>query len=179
MIRGQKALTYRRAAWLAAGILAGCATPPEKPAPVVTEQPAPPSEAAIAKPTPRILKEPKRPGPIPVRPLTVAAECSFRDEVGYGGSLKLAVQEAQVQDFDAAVHIPKRGMCRFALKDFQQTRSLPNVELIHRSNGCIVRMWEQGERVTVAFQQCEHMCTAGAYPYLWPILADRQDGSCT
>jgi hypothetical protein len=159
-------------------IVAACATP-EKAPPVATEEPSHAPDIAVARPAPRPLKGPKRPGPIPVRPLNVAAECSFRDEAGYGGSLKLAVQEARVQDFDAAVHIPRRGMCRFALKDFQQTRSLPNVELSHRTNGCIVRMWEQGERVTVAFQQCEHMCTAGAYPYLWPILADRQDGSCT
>ena len=35
-----------------------------------------------------------------------------------------------------------------------------------------------GERVTVAFQQCEKMCSGNAHSYLWPILNDRNKGSC-
>lgn len=118
------------------------------------------------------------PGPIPTRALNVVTECRFRDESGYNGLLRLAVQEAQVQAFEATVNVPGRGACRFDLKNFRQTRELPNVELNHLRDPCIVRLWEQGERVTVAFQQCKKMCSGTAWDHLWPILNDRRDGSC-
>ncbi len=155
-------------------LLGACATPEKAPPPTVeTLSPAAPAIAApIAVP-----KSPK-PGPIPVRPLNVKTECKFRDETGYNGALKLDVAGAQVHAFEAKVNIPKRGACRFDLKDFRQTRELPTVELSQTKGNCIVRVWEQGERVTVAFQQCEKMCSGSSYPYLWPILNDRRDGSC-
>lgn len=119
-----------------------------------------------------------RPGPIPTRPLNVLAECRFRDETGYSGNLTLTIDQATVQAFEAAVNVPKRGVCQFSLKNFRQTKALPNVELSHLSDPCIVRVWEQGSRVTVAFQQCRKMCSGKAWEHLWPILADTQDGSC-
>ncbi len=119
-----------------------------------------------------------RPAPIPVRPLNVRTECNFRDESGYNGALKLKVAEARVQAFQAKVNIPRRGACRFDLKDFRQTRELPAIELTQNRGRCIVRMWEQGSRVTVAFQQCEKMCSGNSHSYLWPILNDRRDGTC-
>lgn len=138
--------------------------------------------AAESKPT-RIKREPpapktKSPGPIPTRALNVESECRFRDETGYGGTLRLSVKEAQVQTFEAAVIIPRRGTCRFDLKNFRQTRNLPTVELNHMRDSCIVRLWEQGERVTIAFHQCQKMCSGSAWDHLWPILNDRRDGSC-
>lgn len=153
-------------------ILAACAAP-EK-APPVAEAPPP---APLAK-APPAKARPARPGPIPVRPLNVKTECSFRDETGYSGALKLEVAEARVHAFTAKVNIPKRGACRFDLKDFRQTRELPAIELSQNRGRCIVRMWEQGERVTVAFQQCEKMCSGNSYNHLWPILNDRRDGTC-
>lgn len=119
-----------------------------------------------------------KPGPIPTRALNVATECSFRDETGYGGKLKLSIDQARVQTFEAAVDIPRRGICKFNLKNFRQTRELPTVELSHLRDPCVVRVWEQGTRVTVAFQQCRNMCSGNAWDHLWPILNDRQDGSC-
>lgn len=180
----------RAAAWLMAGVLAGCAGPEttriEEPTPAADEtrqaQKLPEPPAQVVPETSRIKRRPapaaRRGKPIPVRPLTVRTECSFKDEVGYGGSLSLAVDQARVARFDASVTIPRRGVCRFSLADFDQTQKLPNIVLSHRFNGCIVRMWEQGERVTVAFEHCESMCSPGAYPYLWPILAYRREGSC-
>lgn len=120
----------------------------------------------------------KRPGPIPVRAINVATTCSFHDETGYAGSLTLKVEDALVREFVADVAIPKRGICRFNLKAFRQTQTLPTVELSHRQGACKVRVWEQGERVTVAFDTCSRMCSGDAWPYLWPILNDRRDGSC-
>ncbi len=156
---------------LPALLLAACAAPGKAPPAAEAPQPAPVAKAPAAA-------KPARPGPIPVRPLNVKTECSFRDETGYNGALKLDVAEAKVQAFEAKVNIPKRGACRFNLKDFRQTKELPAIELSQARGRCIVRVWEQGERVTVAFQQCEKMCSGNSYSYLWPILNDRSKGSC-
>lgn len=110
--------------------------------------------------------------------MNVRTDCIFRDESGYSGSMKLAVEHAKVQAFQAAVIIPRRGSCRFDLKNFRQTRELPTVQLTHLRDACVVQVWEQGERVTVAFQHCQKMCSGNAWEGLWPILADRRDGSC-
>jgi hypothetical protein len=162
----------RRLILIASLALGACAAPEKAPPPAAEAPPAVP--VAAAKPQPK----PQKPGPIPVRPLNVKTDCSFRDETGYNGALKLNVAEAKVQAFEAKVNIPKRGACRFDLKDFRQTKEMPAIELSQNKGRCIVRVWEQGERVTVAFQQCEKMCSGNSYSYLWPILNDRGKGSC-
>ena len=158
-------------------LLGACARPeraPEVAVPTPVARPPPVAAAAVA---PALPKQ-KKPGPIATRPLNATIECSFRDETGYNGMMKLAVEEARVRSFEAAVNIPSHGTCRFDLKNFRQTRKLPNVELRHFRDRCIVHMWEQGEQVTVAFQQCQKMCTGKAWDHLWPVLIDRRDGSC-
>ena len=167
------------------GLLLGACTSPPRTAkapdagvlPPATVQ-APAWVKSPAAEAPLVAPKHKKPGPIPTRALNAQAECSFRDESGYNGAMKLAVVEARVNSFEANVNIPQRGTCRFDLRDFRQTRELPNVELSHRQDRCIVRVWEQGERVTVAFQQCQKMCSGDAWEYLWPILTDRRNGSC-
>ena len=121
---------------------------------------------------------PERVTPIPVRPLAIKTDCSYRDETGTSGMLKLDVAAAHVRAFEARVNYPQHGVCHFALKDFRQTKELPAIELTQQNGSCIVRMWEQGARVTVAFQQCERMCTGSASEQLLPIIYDRRDGTC-
>ena len=160
-------------------LLGACAGPERAPEDEVSAPPV--ASAPAAKPPPIAAPrtpKPKKPGPIPTRPLNVKTDCRFHDESGYKGTMKLYVEGAKVQSFAATVNVPGRGVCSFDLKDYRQTRELPNVELRHRSDGCIVRVWEQGERVTVAFQQCQRMCSGNAWEGLWPILNDRRDGSC-
>lgn len=157
-------------------LLAGCSTPME-PAPSVPQRPAEPSQPA-PPPVAAASAKPKKPGPIPTRALNVATDCRFRDETGYSAALALAIEEARVSRFEARVDIPRRGTCQFALKNFRQTRELPIVELTHRKDACVVRVWEQGERVTVSFDRCRTMCSGSAWNHLWPILADRRDGTC-
>lgn len=120
----------------------------------------------------------ERPTPIPVRPLSVKTDCSYRDETGGSGMLKLDVAAARVRAFEARANFPQHGACHFVLKDFRQTREMPAIELSQPNGGCVVRMWEQGSRVTVAFQQCERMCTGSAWDQLLPMIYDRRDGSC-
>jgi hypothetical protein len=118
------------------------------------------------------------PPPIPLRPLNVTTDCNYRDEAGISGTLRLDVAAARVRAFEARVNIPQHGSCRFDLRDFRQTKEMPAIELSQPNGSCIVRMWEQGTRVTVAFQQCERMCSGSAYDQLLPMIYDRRDGSC-
>jgi len=174
-------MTVRRAAaLLAVALLAGCATP----------EPPPPVAAA---PAPRVEPPPEPPPrrdplkhlanrdlkPMPVRPLNAKANCRFRDETGYRGRMNLDVKDARVARFDARVDVPKRGSCRFELKDFRQTGRLPAVVLAGKKSGCIVSLWEQGDQVTVAFRDCRAECSGDSVDYLWPILVDNRKGSCS
>ena len=120
----------------------------------------------------------ERPPPIPARPLDARADCSYRDETGTSGTLKLEVVRARVRTFEASVNYPRHGICRFTLGDFRQTLEQPSIELSQQGGACIVRMWEQGNRVTVAFQHCNNMCSGSAYEQLLPIIYYRHDGSC-
>lgn len=167
---------------MAALLLGACATPP---APEPLQRAGEPEAAQVPiaagrAPKPSSSSAPKsnKPRPIPTRALNVATNCNFRDETGYNGRLKLSIEKARIQAFEAMVNIPRQGACRFDLKNFRQTRELPTVELTHLRDRCVVRVWEQGERITVAFQDCRKHCSGNAWEHLWPILNDTRDGSC-
>ena len=71
------------------------------------------------------------------------------------------------------------GTCRFNLKEFEQAETLPQALFRHkRDAGCLVRMWEQGPRVTVAFNSCAKSCEGQAFDYLWPIVVEAKSGRC-
>lgn len=115
----------------------------------------------------------------PTRPLNVKSKCSHRDAVGTQTQLNLLVKEAEVKAFTAKVRIPKYGTCNFDLKSFKQTEKLPQA-LLTATDGskCSVRMWEQGSRVTVAFNNCPKSCEGDAFSYLWPIMVEAKSGRC-
>lgn len=171
----------RAAALLVVALLAGCATP-EPPPPVAVPAPAPPAPPATA-PEPRQDKlkhlANRHLKPMPVRPLNAKASCSFKDETGYRGRLRLDVKEAAVKRLEASVDVPKRGSCRFKLADFRQTDSQPAVVLAARKGDCKIRLWEQEDQVTVAFRDCRVECSGDSVDYLWPILVDNRKGSCS
>jgi len=167
-------MPHRSPPLLLALLLGACVSPERAPEVAVPAPVAKPPPVAAVPAAPK----PKKLAPIPTRPLNVRVDCSFRDETGYNGLMKLTVEEARVQSFEIIVNIPRHGICRFDLKSFRQTRKLPTVELSHLHDRCIVHMWEQGEKATVAFLQCQKMCSGKAWDHLWPILIDRRDGSC-
>ena len=162
--------------------LSGCAMfEPEPPPPA---PPPPPPPKKVEKP--RIESQPLKHlvgrdlKPMPIKPLNVKTRCTFRDEVtGTRGRLDVQVKEDQVKTFSAEVNIPKRGICRFDMKDFAQQQKVHPVTMTTKSDTCAVRMWEQGTRVTVAFNECTAKCEGNAYEYLWPILIDNKTGRCT
>ena len=94
--------------------------------------------------------------------------------------MNLLVDEGEVQEFKADVNIKGRGTCRFALTDFRQESTTPQVLLRHaKDSKCTVRMWrEQGEKITVAFNSCHKSCDGKAFDYLWPILVESTTGQC-
>ena len=168
-------------------VLAGCADVPPAP-------PAPPPAAILAPPAvepPKLEDEVKiRSQPLkylvgrqltpqPTRPLNVRSRCSHRDAVGTRTALDLLVKEAAVKTFTADIAIKGHGTCRFRLKDFEQAEKLPQALLKSKDgSGCSVRLWEEGARVTVAFNSCPQSCEGDAFSYLWPILIEAKSGRC-
>ena len=72
-----------------------------------------------------------------------------------------------------------KGTCSFNLKNFTQKEKLPQALLLAKDGSdCSVRLWEQGQRVTVAFNNCAQACEKDAYSYLWPIMVEAKSGKC-
>lgn len=162
--------------------LGGCALFEPEPEPAPPPPPPPPKKVE----KPRIESQPLKHlvgrdlKPMPIKPLNVKTRCTFRDEVtGTRGRLDVQVKEDVVKTFAAEVNIPKRGVCRFNIKDFAQQQATHPVTLTNAKDTCAVRMWEQGTRVTVAFNECTAKCDGNAFEYLWPILIDNKTGRCT
>ena len=166
-------------------LLGACATPTPAPLPEPAPADAAPAMAPQAQKKAHIESQPlkhllgRKLKPIPDRALDVRTRCSFRDVAGGRGTMDLQVTKAEVKRFIAEVTIPKQGLCRFDMKSFQQTASLPNVVLTDAASGCVVRMWEQEKGVTVAFNACQAKCSGDAFSYLWPILVDTKNGRCS
>src|ERR1035437_6260312 len=140
---------------LLALLLSACTKPEPRPEPA----PEPVAQAAAPEPASRerIKSQPLKHllgrslKPMPDKALDVRTKCSFHDVAGGRGTMDLQVTKAEVKRFVAEVSIPNQGLSRFDMKNFQQTARLPNVVLTDQTSGCVVRMWEQGQGVTVAF----------------------------
>lgn len=178
-------LPSRLTACLLIGLAAGCAeverrvdTPPSEPK-IAEEVPPPP--VVEKKPESQLLKYlvGRNLKPMPTRPLNVRSKCSHKDDVGTRTRLNLLVKNAEVKAFAANIDIPKRGTCRFNLRNFKQTATLPQALLAAKDGSeCTVRLWEQGDRVTLAFNNCPQSCDGEAFSYLWPIMVETKSGRC-
>ena len=159
-------------------LLGACAAPEPAPAPASeADNQSPPVERIKSQPLKHLVGRTLK--PIPDKALDIRTKCSFRDVAGGRGSMDLQVTKAEVKRFVAEVNIPRRGLCRFDVKNFQQTSKLPNVVLTDDESGCVVRMWEQEKGVTVSFNACQAKCSGDAFSYLWPILVDSRNGRCS
>lgn len=158
-------------------ILAGCASEPPEPEPA----PEPVATAPAPKPKNDPLKylKGRTLKPQPTRPLNVRSQCSHRDAIGTQTRLDLMVKEAEVKRLNATVAIKGHGTCRFNLADFKQAETLPQPLLRHKNApDCQLRLWEEGPRVTLAFNNCPKACEGDAFSYLWPIMIDGKSGRC-
>lgn len=174
-----------RRSWaiLAVLVAAGCAEVDKQPEPAAVEA-APDSPSSAATPpsfksdTLKYLAK-RQIKPQPTRPLNVKSTCAHKDAIGTVTRLDLLVKEAEVKTFSAEVSIKGYGTCRFNLQEFDQVEKLPQALLKHKSEaGCSVRMWEQGPKVTVAFNSCPKACEGDAFSYLWPIMVEAKSGRC-
>lgn len=126
---------------------------------------------------------PPAPPPVAQIPAPAAAgmnligNCVAKEETGYAENVRFDVAGGIVRQLDARIDIPNRGSCRFQLAEFSQTKQAPFVELLARSgSACALRMWQQGDRITVAATDCAEQCTRGAFDYLWPIELNAAGG---
>ena len=169
-------------------LIGGCAETPvaeRVPEPVVMatakKPPPPPAPATSAEYSPDALRFLARHNlqPQTTRPLNVRSRCANIDAIGTETLLDLLVNNAEVQTFHAQVAIRGRGTCRFSLTDFDQVERLPQALLRHkRYAGCTVRLWEEGKKVTIAFNSCPRSCDRNAFSYLWPIMVEADSGRC-
>ena len=167
-------------------LLGACATPeplpePAVPAPVPVAVKKYKDERIVSQPLKHLLNRTLK--PMPDQALNVRTKCAFHDEIGTRGKMDLQVKNAEVQRFTAEVSIPRQGVCRFDMKNFQQTGTLPTVKLADAVSGCAVLMWAQElgreKSVTVAFSGCQAQCSGDSFSYLWPILVDTRNGRCS
>lgn len=159
-------------------LLAACGSLPEAP----KQQPEPQPEVGEApkmkNSTLKYLAN-RNLKPQPTRPLNVKSKCSHRDAIGTLTRLDLLVQNADVKTLDAQISMKSHGSCQFRLKDFVQEAHLPQALLRHRQESeCTLRLWEQGNNVTLAFNSCPKSCEGKAFDYLWPVVIDARNGRC-
>jgi hypothetical protein len=160
-----------------AAALAGCATP-QPPAPAEV-RPAETTAPQTIESQPLKYLAKRKLAPMPDRAINIKTSCKFRDQTGYRGHLDLQVRDDEVRRFSAEVDIPKRGSCHFDLKNFRQASGRPVALQTASDDACVVRVWEQQNRVTVAFRDCQAQCSGDSFDYLWPILVDAPTGKCS
>lgn len=167
-----------------AAFLGGCAEVAKQPEPAKVPEVAKESPAAVEE-TPKFKNSTlkylagRNLKPQPTRPLNVKSNCTHRDAIGTQTRLSLLVKQAEVKSFSAQVSMKGHGACRFDLSDFEQAEKLPQALLRHkREKDCTVRMWEQGNNVTIAFNSCPKSCEGNAFDYLWPVVVDARSGRC-
>jgi hypothetical protein len=157
------------AAMLGASLLvAGCAEMKEQAAEIREilrtlrgKQPAPPPPAP---PPAAQIPAPAAGG------LSMIGNCVGKEETGYAENVRLDVAGGKVSRLEARIDIPGKGSCTYRLADFQQTKQTPYVELLARSkSACALRMWQQGDRITLAATDCAEKCTRDAFDYAWPV----------
>lgn len=164
-------------------LMAACTSTPEVLAPVAVEQSPEPVQEVVEVPkfknsTLKYLAN-RNLKPQPTRPLNVKSKCSHRDAIGTVTRLDLLVKNADVKALDAQISMKSHGSCRFNLKDFEQEARLPQTLLRHKQDSaCTLRMWEQGNNVTLAFNSCPKSCEGKAFDYLWPVVVDARNGRC-
>ena len=111
--------------------------------------------------------------------LSLNGNCVGKEETGYAENVRVTVAGGKVSALDARIDIPNRGSCRFQLAGYRQTQQAPVVELLSRTNSaCALRMWQQGDRVTLAATDCPEACARGAFEYLWPVQFQSPGGGC-
>lgn len=107
-----------------------------------------------------------------------AVSCNYKDEGGIRGRVALLVDDFKVTRFNARIEMPNGGVCAFDSKKMEQRPFEQGIALQSTGDECVVRMWEQKHRITIAAYSCHKQCSKGSFSYLWPILMDTRIGTC-
>jgi hypothetical protein len=116
--------------------------------------------------------------PTEARLKNAAVSCNYKDEGGVRGKVMLLVDDYKVSRFNARIEMPNGGVCQFDAKQMKQRPFEQGLALESKNDECVVRMWEQKHRITVAAYNCHRQCSKGSFSYLWPILMDTRLGTC-
>lgn len=116
---------------------------------------------------------------MPAKPLDVAFRCAAKDERKFTTQADIEVSDGAVRYLRARLAAPDGAFCDFALSNFDQSKRMPNVELRAKRGSCVLRMWEQGPKVTLAFSGCDQFCSPGsASGRMLPVQYDRRVDRC-
>jgi hypothetical protein len=107
-----------------------------------------------------------------------AVSCNYKDEGGVRGKAMLLVDNHKLTRFTARIEMPNGGICQFDSKKMEQLPFEQGIALQSKGDECIVRMWEQKHRITIAAYSCHKQCSKGSFSYLWPIIMDTRVGTC-
>jgi hypothetical protein len=107
-----------------------------------------------------------------------AVSCTYKDEGGVRGKAMLLVDNHKLTRFTARIEMPNGGVCQFDSKKMAQRPFEQGIALESKGDECIVRMWEQKHRITIAAYSCHKQCSRGSFSYLWPIIMDTRVGTC-
>ena len=152
------------AAWLAAFlvlVLAGCAAPE----PVRTSRRPPASTA-------------QKPPPIAARALNVTSDCTFRDPTGYRGAMKLHVANAEVRTFEVQAGHAQPRLLPVRPEDFPARPPACPSGAPRPGFGLTGTCGNKAIASPLPSMTAPTVCSAGAYLYLWPILADARSKGC-
>ena len=132
---------------------------------------------AISTVTPHLAEE-STTAPAERRLKNTAISCSYKDEGGLRGKVLLLVDDFKITRFNARINMTNGGICQFDSKKMRQRPFEQGLALETPGNACVVRMWEQKNRITVAAYNCHRQCSKSSFSYLWPILIDTSLGTC-
>ncbi len=117
--------------------------------------------------------------PIAPREINLAGECRRTEEDGFREEALVRVTHNDVQSLTWRLWVGRRGSCRFDLSQFKQVQQKPHIELRARDGGgCVLMVWQDPRRITLAHARCEKYCTPGIYEQAWPVLFDPKSGAC-
>ena len=116
--------------------------------------------------------------PTEARLRNAAVSCHYKDEGGVRGKVALLIDDFKVTRFTARIEMPNGGVCQFDAKKMAQRPFEQGIALQSTGDECVVRMWEQKHRITIAAYSCHKQCSKGSFSYLWPILMDTRIGTC-
>lgn len=155
-------------------LMAACSSMPQMPSwpkrdarPPVTSAPARQKPAPVATPA---LKD-------------FSGQCQQVEEDGFAENARLNVVNGQVRALDWHIKVKRKGQCQFNLRDFQQTRQAPHIELKALGRGkrasCKLMIYQEPRRVTLAHNGCEAFCSKPALAEeAWPVMFNPRTGRC-